>query len=89
MGRRLNPKNIASWYNPYELKALFYHAGYDDYGEAASEILHVSCAKSARRKINNTRLTHEDTIELAKALKMTPTEYCRIFLKDVFEDEEE
>lgn len=88
MGRRLNPKNIASWYNPYELKALFLHAGYDDYGEVAKDMLHVSSAVIARRKINNTKLSHEDTIALAKSLKMTPNEYVRIFLKDVFEDGE-
>lgn len=87
MGRRINPDNIAEWYNPYELKALFCHAGYDDYGEPAKEIFHVSDERTARRKINHSVLSHEDTIALAKALKMTPREYIRVFCKGTFEEE--
>lgn len=89
MGRRIDPRNIKEWYNPYELKALFYHAGYDEYGEVAKDIFHVSDAKSARRKINHSAITHEDTLELAKALKMTQREYIRIFCKGVWSEDEE
>lgn len=86
MGRRINPDHIASWYNPYELKALFYHAGYDDYGEVAKDMLGVSSAVVARRKINHSSLTHEDTIALAKGLHMTQRDYIRVFLRDTFDE---
>lgn len=88
MGRRINPEFIAEWYNPYELKAMFLHAGYDDYGSVAKDMLHVSSEKTARKKINHTVLSHEDTLALARGLNMTPREYMRIFCKGVFEDEE-
>ena len=88
MGRKVNIEKLPEWYNPFELKALFLHAGYEDYGEAAAKVLNVSCAKSARRKINNAILSQEDMIALAKFLRMTPREFLQVFYRGVFDDAE-
>lgn len=84
MPRQINPEHVAEWYDPWKLKAEFMWAGYDGYAEQCAKILNVTEC-TAKTKINNTKLSHEDTIALAKFLKLTPEKYCEIFLKGVFE----
>ena len=86
MSRQINPDEVKWWYDPYKLKALFQWQGYESYGEPASEILHVSVTQ-AKKKINKTILSHEDTIDLAKALNLSLKQYCKIFLKGVYDEE--
>lgn len=88
MSRKINRDNIEEWYDPYKLKALFLYRGYDDYASVVSRVLNVSKA-TAPAKINRCILSHSDTIELAKALKMTPSEYCDVFMRGVFYPVEE
>lgn len=88
MSRRMNLEKLPPWYNPLELKSLFLHAGYEDYGEEAAKVFFVGDARSARRKINNAVLTHEDTLGLAIKLRMSPREYMRVFCRGVFDDAE-
>lgn len=59
--------------------------GYENYGAPIAKILHIT-EQTARDKISQSRLTHEDTIELARFLELTPQEYCDIFLKNLFEE---
>lgn len=86
MGRRINLDDVPEWYDPYELKAQFFHSGYDEYGRAACEILQVSAPKTARKKINKAVLSHADTLILAKALNMSPRDYLRVFCKGYFDE---
>lgn len=88
MSRKINLDNCEEWYDPYKLKALFLYRGIDDYVTASSRILNVA-RTTAPAKINRGMLSHSDTIQLAKALQMTPSEYCDVFMKDVFYPPEE
>lgn len=83
MPRRINPDHVEPWYDPWKLKAEFMWAGYDGYAAKVAEILCVT-ETTAKTKINNSKLSHEDTIAIAKALQFTPEKYCEIFLKNVF-----
>lgn len=73
------------FYNREKLKALFLFKGYGTYMQPASEILNCE-VNTASTKINRGRLSHEDTIALAKGLKMTPRQYCEIFMNGVFKE---
>lgn len=84
--RPINPDNVAPWFDPWKLKATFMFQGYENYGAPIAKTLGVS-EVTARDKISQSRLSHEETIKLAQFLKLTPQEYCDIFLKDVFEEE--
>lgn len=81
--RTINPEKVAPWFDPWKLKATFMFKGYENYGAPIAKVLHIS-ELTARDKISASRLTHEETIELAKFLELTPQEYCDIFLKDLF-----
>lgn len=83
--RQINPDKVAPWFNPYKLKGTFMLKGYENYGAPIAKILHIT-EQTARDKISQSRLTHEDTIELARFLELTPQEYCDIFLKNLFEE---
>ena len=88
MSRRINPDDVKYWYDPYKLKALFLWQGYDSYAEPASNILHVSLIQ-AKKKIKKSVLSHEDTIDIAKALNLDYEEYRQIFLKGVFDEDKD
>ena len=88
MSRGMNLEKLPKWYNPYELKALFLHAGYDDYGETAQVVFQVNSPSAARRKINKCTLSHDDTLNLARKLRMSPKEYLEVFCKGVFDEED-
>lgn len=72
-------------YNKDKLMAMFLFKGYHYYLEAAAEMLKCEY-KTASQKIVRGRLSHEDTINLCQGLKLTPREYCEIFMDGVFED---
>lgn len=82
--RQINPDKVAPWFNPWKLKAMFMYKGYENYGAPISKVLGVS-ESTARDKISLSRLSHEETIALARFLEMTPQDYCEVFLKDLFE----
>lgn len=82
----INPDKVAPWFDPWKLKATFMYQGYENYRAPIAKVLHVS-ELTARDKISASRLTHEETIEIAKFLRLTPQEYCDIFLKDLFKSE--
>lgn len=84
MARQINPENIKEWYDPWKLKAKLMWMGYESYAAACARALHVT-ERTACVKINNSILSHEDTILLAQFLGLTQDEYCEIFLKGVFE----
>lgn len=86
--RKINPEKVAPWFDPWKLKGTFMLKGYENYGAPIAKILHVS-EQTARDKISQSRLSHEETIELAKFLGLTPAEYCDTFLKNLFVPPEE
>lgn len=81
----VNTDNHPEWYNCNKLKGLYMYRDYDSYVEPTMKFL--GCARStAKRKINTCTMDHEDTIAIARGLKMTPREYCECFLQGVFEE---
>lgn len=87
MGRQINPDEVKYWYDPYKLKALFLWNKNEAYAIPASKILHVG-VDQAKKKINKSILSHEDTIDLAKGLGLNYKQYREIFLKGVFDEED-
>lgn len=85
--RPINPDKVAPWFDPWKLKAEFMFRGYENYGAPLAKILNVA-EHTAKDKISLSRLSHEDTILIAKALKLTPQQYCDIFLKGVYTKQE-
>lgn len=79
---RMKMDKVASWYDPIKLKTLFMWNLGEEYVEPAARMMHVE-HRTAIRKINQTVLSHEDTIALAEGLHLTFNEYREIFLKDV------
>lgn len=86
MGRKINPEFVKPWYNPYKLKAEIMWHGHEEYAPYLAKILCLS-EKTIKHKINKSALSHEDTIEIAKALDFDLDKYAEIFLKDVFTEE--
>lgn len=84
--RKINPEKVAPWFDPWKLKAEFMFRGYENYGAPIARILNVT-EQTAKDKMSLSRLSHEDTIELARALRLTPKQYCDIFLKGLFTEE--
>ena len=86
--RRISPDHIADWYEPYKLKGQFLYRGYPEYGPPAARIMNVS-ERTAVDKINQSRLSHEDTLKLAEGLNLSMGEYCEIFCRGgKFRDQE-
>lgn len=76
------------WFGKKRLISLFYYNEFDGYIEPGMQIL--GCSKSTiKRKMREGTFDHEETIALARALKMTPRDYCECFLKGLFEEIEE
>lgn len=84
--RPINPDNVAPWFDPWKLKGRFMLDGYENYGAPLAKVLGVS-KTTVKAKISQSRLSHEDTIRIAQFLKLTPQEYCDMFLKGVFKEE--
>lgn len=85
--RQINPDKVAPWFDPWKLKATFMFKGYENYSAPIAKVLSIS-ELTAKDKISASRLTHEETIKLAKFLELTPQEYCDIFLKGLFKETE-
>lgn len=84
--RPINPDNVAPWFDPWKLKGTFMLQGYENYGAPLAKVLGVNTS-TVKAKISQSRLSHDDTIRIARFLHLTPQEYCDIFLKGVFEAE--
>lgn len=80
-----NKDNIPSWYSYNKMRAVIYDREYDDPKKAFMQIFSVGY-NAANRRYTYGNLRHDDTIVLAKALHMTPREYCNCFLNGVFEE---
>lgn len=65
------------------LKAMFLLKGRGSYLSPAAEMLCIDECKVSY-KVNNNKLTHEETIMLAKGLELTAREYIDIFCSGVF-----
>lgn len=85
--RPINPDKIAPWFDPRKLKAEFLIRGYDNYGPPLARILYIE-EHTATDKVSESRFKHVETLEIAKALHFTPKQYCDIFCKDVFKEED-
>lgn len=83
--RPINPDKVAPWFDPWKLKAEFMFQGYENYGAVIAKILNIS-EHTARDKMSQSRLTHEETIQIAKYLHLSPEKYRDIFLKGLYED---
>lgn len=83
--RPINPDNVAPWFDPWKMKGIFMIQGYENYGAPLAKVLGVNPG-TAKSKISQSRLSHEDTIRIAQFLGLTPGEYCDIFLKNVFQE---
>ena len=81
--RQINPEKVAPWCDPWKLKAWFMFHGYENYSVPLAKILFVK-EKTARDKMSESRLDHEETIAIARALKLSEHEYCQIFVKDLY-----
>lgn len=86
--RSINPEKVAPWFDPWKLKAEFMFRGYDNYGAPIARILNVA-EHTAKDKMSQSRLTHEETIEIARFLKLTPKQYGDIFLKNLYAETDE
>lgn len=84
--RRVNPENVAFWFNPWRLKAMFMLDGYDNYGAPLARILGVS-AKTINNKVSYSRFGHEETLLIAKARKWDRDTYCDIFCKGMWDED--
>lgn len=86
--KQINPEKIAPWFDPFKLRAEFMFRGYDSYGAPLARILCIQ-SHTATDKVSESRFSHEDTLAIAKALHFTPKQYCDIFCKGVFTEQEE
>lgn len=75
-------------YDKNALKGIFYLKGYDGYIKKASDILCCS-EKTTADKISRGCLSHEETIDICKALELTPRQYIQVFMHGVFDISEE
>lgn len=83
--RPINPEKVAPWFDPWKLKAEFMFRGYENYGAPLARILYIK-EDTAKDKMSQSRFSHEETIEIAKFLKLSEEEYKAIFLKGLYDD---
>lgn len=83
--RPINPDKVAPWFDPWKLKAEFMFRGYENYGAPLARILYIK-EDTAKDKMSQSRFSHEETIEIAKFLKLSEEEYKAIFLKGLYDD---
>lgn len=84
--RSINPDNVASWFDPWKLKAYFMFEGYDNYSAPLAKILGVN-EDTAKDKVSQSRFRHDETLIIAKALNLSGEQYLEIFAKDVYGEE--
>ena len=84
--RSINPEKVAPWFDPWKLKTTYMMQGYDNYGAPIAKILHVA-EHTAKDKMSQSRLSHAETIEIARFLKLTPKQYSDIFLKGLYDED--
>lgn len=80
-----NKFNSPEWYNENKLRSVIYSRDIDNPKKAIMNIFHIT-EQPAYRRLNFGKMDHEETIILARALKLTPREYCECFLNGVFEE---
>lgn len=83
--RPINPDKVAPWFDPWKLRAMFMMRGYENYGAPLARILYIK-EDTAKDKMSQSRFSHEETIEIAKFLKLSEEEYKAIFLKGLYDD---
>ena len=86
--RPINPDNVAPWFDPWKMKALFMFEGYDNYSAPLAKILGVN-EKTVRDKVSQSRFSHEETLDIAEAEGWTMEEYCQIFARNLYGDKKE
>ena len=85
--RSINPDNVAPWFDPWKLKAYFMFEGYDNYSAPLAKMLSIN-EKTAKDKISQSRLTHEETLIIAQGLGLNADQYLEIFAKNVYDKKE-
>lgn len=84
--RKINPDNVEWWFDPWKLKAHFMFNGYENYCAPIARLLNLS-EKTVKNKVSYSRLSHEETLLLAKGLGLTMEQYCEVFCKGMFTNE--
>lgn len=77
--------NLPEWYNYNKMTSVLYDRECSSPLRTFMTIFDVGIG-AARRRYTYGNLRHDDTIKIARALKMTPREYCECFLDGVFEE---